>query len=198
MKIVDEALLAHVMHNFARRVIHAILFVEFSLLTFLPALKRLEIFIIIIRAYCIELLVSFAEQLRINRHFFFKRFIFFDCEVITIKDVQNTISSITFYRLVLVGKQTIGQQNVRVYPVIVIHWVEKTTVKKGDFAVESTVIIIIVTTVISKSIIKQVFKHIVIKALITTMFLFKQFAQKVPRTFTPFRIPRNAKPALLL
>src|SRR3989344_6200540 len=121
MWIVDETLLAHVMHDLARGVIHTILLIKFCFLALPTALERIKIFLVIIRADGVELLVSFTEQFWINRHFFFKRFIFLHREVVTVEDIQYTIARIALLCLILIREQFVRDQDICLHPIIIIH-----------------------------------------------------------------------------
>ncbi|MDD3066102.1 MAG: hypothetical protein PHT24_07600 [Endomicrobiaceae bacterium] len=95
------------MHDFARGVIGAFGFAVFH---FQQVFKNL------------------AQHFRVNGNFLFQRLVFFDGEIITIKNIQNTVANIALLCRTVVGKQFVGKHYGSVHPVIIIDRVKKSTV----------------------------------------------------------------------
>ncbi len=128
MQIIDQALLAHVVDNLTGGIIDTEIFVEFAFLALFAALQCVGKFIEIIRADGIELFISLAQQLRVNRHFLFQRFVFPHGKIVAVKDIQNAVANIAFFGFVGVGKQFIGQVDIGMHPVVIADGVKESTV----------------------------------------------------------------------
>ena len=75
-----------------------------------------------------------AEHLRIDGNFALHWLIFYHGEVIAIKDIQNTISISAVF--ICIRKQFVRDTEVIVLPIVPLQFLEQTTIKKGDAAVQ--------------------------------------------------------------
>ena len=115
-QVVGQTFLTHVMDDLARGVVGACGFAVLD---------------------CQEIFEDLAEHFRINRDLFFQRFVFFDGEVVAVKDVQNAVAGVALFCFAAIGEQVVGKKDVGVDPVVVIQWFKQATVEEGNAAVKA-------------------------------------------------------------
>ena len=81
---------------------------------------------------------------------------------------RDSITNIALICYTFIGKQIIGQINIRVYPVVIVNRIKQSTVKEWDLAIKLIVVIVVCSPIVSKSLIEKWLENVVEKIFITS------------------------------
>ncbi|OPZ13791.1 MAG: hypothetical protein BWZ06_01277 [Bacteroidetes bacterium ADurb.BinA261] len=158
------------MYNFGSSIIHTVSFIEF---VFVLRTDTFQVFVEIVGTNGIELFVSFPQQFRIDGHFLFERFVFANRKVVAVENIENSVTNIAFFSWISVRKKFVGKGYIGMYPVVIVDGIEKPSVQERNLAVETAVVVVIVTTIGAQCFVEKRFEYFVEKIGVVAIFFFE-------------------------
>ena len=73
---------------------------------------------------------------------------------VTVEDIKDAITGIAFFGRIGIGKKFVGNNHISMHPVVIADRVKKPAVQKGDLAIKTAVITIVMTSINAQRFIK--------------------------------------------